>query len=158
MPDGFLLNDIKKGDPVNFRTLIYAKKEQLNLLHRALLWTVDGTHELVQEPYQQLVTIQAFVRCKGNIRLVPFVFAVMTSHTTVAYKEVFETIINSFPPEWGPPKVQEVLCDFEAAIWAALRAVIKIAIIIRLSLLMALLLLHRAAAPRGSRLKIDCKI
>ena len=70
----------------------------------------------------------------------------MTSHTTVAYKEVFETIINSFPPEWGPPKVQEVLCDFEAAIWAALRAVIKIAIIIRLSLLMALLLLHRAAA------------
>jgi len=104
LPVDFLLSDVKRGDPVNFRTLIFAKKEQLRLLHRALLWTCDGTHELVQTPYNQLSTIQAFIRSHGNIRLVPFVFAVMTNHTTVAYREVFEAVISSFPSEWDLPK------------------------------------------------------
>jgi len=126
-----LLADVKKGTPVDYRSLIFAKKDQLKLLHRALLWTCDGTHELVKEPYSQLFTIQAFIRCNGNIRLVPFVFAVMTSHTTVAYQEVFEAILNAFPPEWGPPKVKEVICDFEAAIWVALRKVFGEEFVIR---------------------------
>ena len=47
----------------------------------------------------------------------------MTHKSIADYEAVFQAIKDSFPPEWGPPLLEEVLCDYEKAVWKAIRKV-----------------------------------
>ena len=85
IPPDFLQADINVADR---RHLIFAKKEQLEILCRAKTWYVDGTFKLVRHPFTQLLIINAFVRSGDHAKQVPLVYVLMSGRKTKDYKKV----------------------------------------------------------------------
>ena len=45
----------------------------------------------------------------------------MTHKATADYEAVFQTIKDSFPEEWGPPLLEEVIYDLKKAVWNSIK-------------------------------------
>ena len=85
IPDGFLKADIKKHGN---RHIILATDQQLEHLSKAKSWYIDGTLKLVKRPFQQLFTINAFVRTDDHANQVPLVFVLMSGRKKKDYRKV----------------------------------------------------------------------
>ena len=79
IPDGFLRGDIIMKD---------ATDHQLENLAKAKSWYIDGTFKVVRKPFQQLLSINAFVKSGDCAKQVPMVFVVMSSKKKKDYKKV----------------------------------------------------------------------
>ena len=100
IPDGFLRGDIQV---------------------RAKSWYIDGTFKLCRHPFNQLMTVNAFVRTDNYAKQVPLLFVLMSGRKNNDYKKVLKRLLEILP---SAPAVQQVTLDFERAVWAALRDVI----------------------------------
>jgi len=85
LPIDFLQADLKVKDR---RHLIFATSKQLDTLAKAKVWYVDETFKLIRHPFQQLLTINAFVRSGEYAKQVPLVFVVMSGRKEKDYKKV----------------------------------------------------------------------
>ena len=52
-----------------------ATNKQLDVLSHAKSWYVDGTFKLCRHPFNQLLTVSAFVRADDHAKQVPLLFA-----------------------------------------------------------------------------------
>ena len=114
VPDVFDTWKLTVGDTVH---IMWSTAEQQKLLKNAKTWYLDGTFKLVREPFKQLYSVHAFVRNASITKQVPLVFILMSSKTTQDYKRLFFEIKDKL----GPCFVQQMVMDFELAVWQAAR-------------------------------------
>ncbi|KXJ14014.1 hypothetical protein AC249_AIPGENE4116 [Exaiptasia diaphana] len=84
----FIPNDFLRADVKERRHLIFATKQQLEALAKAKTWYLDGTFKLVTHPFQQLFSIDAFIRSGECIKQVVMAFVVMSGRRRLDYKKV----------------------------------------------------------------------
>ncbi|XP_022161380.1 uncharacterized protein LOC111027331 [Myzus persicae] len=98
----FLINDI---EPVESRILVFATKENLDLLSKSDHWFADGTFKSCPPLFTQVYTIHVI---KHNL-VIPVVFALMPDKTQSSYERLFSAIkthnINLNP--------KTIMTDFE---------------------------------------------
>ena len=97
---------------------MFASAEQLAHLARSRLWFLDGTFRVVNEPFVQLLTIHSFLKSGDVMKQVPLCFALMSRKKKHDYVAVINAIIACMP---HTPVVEEIIVDFEKAVWGALR-------------------------------------
>ncbi|XP_067024035.1 uncharacterized protein [Acropora muricata] len=115
IPNGFLKADIKKHGN---RHIILGTDQQLEHLSKAKSWYIDGTFKLVKRPFQQLFTINAFVRTDDHAKQVPLVFVLMSGRKKKDYRKVLKSILELLPVAH---EVRQITIDFERAMWSVLR-------------------------------------
>ena len=117
LPDNFFIADIMVN---NRRHLIFATNHQLHLLKRAKNWYVDATFKVIRKPFYQLFSIHAFITSDGeNMKQVPLVFVVMSGKRTTDYRAIFTWIKDNV----GELRLKSITCDFEKAVWLAVKKV-----------------------------------
>ncbi|XP_015774486.1 PREDICTED: uncharacterized protein LOC107352689 [Acropora digitifera] len=79
---------------------------------------MDGTFKLVKRPFQQLFTINAFVRTDDHAKQVPLVFVLMSGRKKKDYRKVLKSILELLPVA---QEVRQITIDFERAMWSVLR-------------------------------------
>ena len=118
VPENFVREDISENGQ---RYLVLCTDSQLHLLKNAKVIYFDATFKCVRDPFKQLASIHSFVKSDGTIKMVPLAFIIMSRRQTVDYTTVLEAIFKMLPPE---NKIQEVVIDFERAMWSAFKKVL----------------------------------
>jgi len=77
IPDGFIRDDILVGHE---RHLLFATDAMIALLSKAKTWYIDGTFKVIRQPFQQLLSVHAFVVHEGVAKQFPLAFVVMSSN------------------------------------------------------------------------------
>lgn len=125
IPVDFMRKDVTLGQK---RHLIFATDLQLMFLRKAKTWYIDGTFEVVREPFKQLFTIHAFVRKDNNLKQVPLLYVLMSSRKAKHYAEVFQKIKQIFSDTNQELRLERVISDFERGMWKAVREVLGVEI------------------------------
>ncbi|CAG8745632.1 3892_t:CDS:2, partial [Dentiscutata heterogama] len=114
----FLISDSVVGQG---RILVFTTVDNVRHLSRSRFWLMDGTFKTVPTFFRQLYTIHGCVGGNENSRVMPLVFALMSSKSEEFYRRLFQRLID-FGEEYGiylSPQV--VLTDFEMAAISAIQ-------------------------------------
>lgn len=110
--DQFLLKEISIS---NQKILIFSTKNEIKNLIEAPYWIMDGTFKTVPNIFLQLYTIHAPVGTKINNKILPLVYALMTSKSEQCYEQLFEGLI-SICDDYGYELLPKcIINDFEKA-------------------------------------------
>lgn len=115
IPDGLMQGDIVHDGQ---RHIIFMSDLQKQYLAEADSWYMDGTFKCVRVPFVQLFSIHAFIKCGKALKQVPLCYVMMSRRKKTDYRVVFRAIINLLPTV---PKVEEIVLDFEKAVWNVIR-------------------------------------
>ena len=80
IPGSFYRDDVKIQ---NKRHMVFATKEQLQLLKSAKTWYMDTSFNVGKKPFIQLYTMNAFLKKNREIKHVPLVFVMMSGEKKV---------------------------------------------------------------------------
>jgi hypothetical protein len=111
--------DIRFGQD---RILIFVTKENLNKLNEAPYWIMDGTFKTVPRILMQMYTIHAPVGPNNNSRILPLIYALMSSKTLEIYTRLFQEIKDLANLENIDLRPDFVITDFEKS---AMNAVVN---------------------------------
>ncbi|XP_036148172.1 uncharacterized protein LOC118647419 [Monomorium pharaonis] len=105
--------DIKDGSE---KILVFTTSENLKHLQEAKYWIMDGTFKTVPTVFRQMYTIHADVGSDSNSRVVPLVYALISSKSEEIYKRLFQEL-NDWADEFSfHLQPVFVLTDFEKAV------------------------------------------
>ena len=76
--------------------------------------------QVVKEPFTQLVSVHAFVAKEDVVKQEPLCFLLMSGRKRSDYVAVLHKVVDLLP---SPPRLQQVVSDFERALWKATRQV-----------------------------------
>ena len=113
VPEAFLKRDIIVNGK---RHLLCATDHQIDLLKKAKRWFVDATFKVVKAPFTQLLSVHAFIKSGDDTKQVP-AFILMSGKSKSDYNRVFDSLKITLG---GETDVEEVLMDFEVALWQGL--------------------------------------
>lgn len=108
--------DVKVGDE---RHLIFATKDQLQLLGKAKQWFIDGTFKVVRAPFYQILSIHSFVRSGEECKMIPLVFCLMSRRRQKDYIKISQSITGMLQQQ----ELKCVVVDFKIAMWGAVKKV-----------------------------------
>ena len=103
----------------NSHHLLFANDKMIDILSQAKHWFIDGTFKIVRQPFTQLLSVHAFIKCDDSLKQIPLMFVVMSGKCKKDYKCVLRAINNLLPS----CAVRTITIDFEAAIWSAICSV-----------------------------------
>ena len=116
IPQGFFHENIKTRKSHH---LLFANDKMIDILSQAKHWFIDGTFKIVRQPFTQLLSVHAFIKCDDSLKQIPLMFVVMSGKHKKDYKCVLRAINNLLPS----CAVRKITIDFEAAIWSAILSV-----------------------------------
>jgi hypothetical protein len=105
----------------NDRTLIFLTNANLIHLRNASFWIMDGTFKTVPTIFKQLYTIHAPVGGPLNSRILPLVYALMSSKSEESYSRLFQELNDIADQRNIELRPDFVLTDFEKAAMNAVR-------------------------------------
>ena len=103
------------------RHLVFASDQMIHILSRAEVWYIDGTFNIIKEPFKQLFTIHAFIRQGAHAKQVPLMFCMMSGKRKRDYRAVLCEVTCLLPQI---PNVKKIVLDFEAAVCKAVPKVL----------------------------------
>ena len=75
IPQGFFCENIKTR---NSHHLKFANDKMIYILSQAKHWFIDGTFKIVRQPFTQLLSVHAFIKCDDSLKQIPLMFVVMS--------------------------------------------------------------------------------
>ncbi|CAB4424033.1 unnamed protein product [Rhizophagus irregularis] len=109
--DPFLVKDLMVGTD---RILLFTTQMNIQRLSQAQFWLMDGTFQTVLTIFYQLYTIHAPVS-STNSRILPLIYALITSKTEQIYRCLFEEIVDFAAEHNIILQPSTILTDFEQA-------------------------------------------
>src|SRR5688572_3724980 len=94
----------------------------INQLNQSSFWIMDGTFKTVPTIFKQLYTIHGCVGGSENSRVLPLVYALMTSKSEECYRTLFQNLIDFGDEHNIDLQPQFVLTNFELASINAIHA------------------------------------
>jgi hypothetical protein len=115
----FLIRDSNIGQD---RILLFTTIANIRYLEQSAFWIMDGTFKTVPTIFRQLYTIHGSIGGNANSRIMPLVYALMSSKSEECYKRLFQDLIDFGEEEDIHLRPQFILTDFEQAAINATRA------------------------------------
>src|SRR5436190_16314831 len=115
----FLIKDSTLG---NNRTLLFTTVNNIKYLENSSIWIMDGTFKTVPTIFKQLYTIHGCVGSEENSRIMPLVYALMSSKSEECYRKLFQDLIDFCDEQGVELQPHFVLTDFEIAAINAIKA------------------------------------
>ncbi|CAG8685915.1 11114_t:CDS:1, partial [Dentiscutata heterogama] len=108
----FLIKDSTIGSE---RILLFTTISNIRYLSQSLVWLMDGTFDTVPTIFRQLYTIHGSVGGDSNSRILPLVYALMSSKSEICYKRLFQDLVDFSKDHNINLQPEFVLTDFELA-------------------------------------------
>lgn len=90
-----------------YPTIAAAAETSTNLVYR---WYF----KVVRLPFYQLLVVHAYYEVGASIKQLALAYILMSSRRSGAYREAIQELWDALP---GPAVVEEIMVDFEAALW-----------------------------------------
>ncbi|PKK59673.1 hypothetical protein RhiirC2_719657 [Rhizophagus irregularis] len=115
----FLIKDLTVGEE---KVLIFTTTSNIKYLAQSNFWLADGTFKTVPTIFRQLYTIHGSIGSNENSRIMPLVYALMSNKSEVAYRALFQGLIDFGYEHDVDLQPQFIITDFEIATINAIRA------------------------------------
>ncbi|CAB4439709.1 unnamed protein product [Rhizophagus irregularis] len=115
----FLIKDLTIGEE---KVLIFTTTSNIKYLAQSNFWLADGTFKTVPTIFRQLYTIHGSIGSNENSRIMPLVYALMSNKSEVAYRALFQELIDFGYEHDVDLQPQFIITDFEIAAINAIRA------------------------------------
>ncbi|CAB4481026.1 unnamed protein product [Rhizophagus irregularis] len=104
------------------KVLIFTTTSNIKYLAQSNFWLADRTFKTVPTIFRQLYTIHGSIGSNENSRIMPLVYALMSNKSEVAYRALFQELIDFGYEHDVDLQPQFIITDFEIAAINAIRA------------------------------------